>query len=121
MSVTPHIPGVHIIEIELAVTVPVQLWGPLKVIFPSLVTVPAKPLNGAAKESEHVAWVTTAFCPMRDASQCAVTVHVPDTSEHAALLPSGDVALGGDEVELHAQRKQRRTSAARKVRGIRSC
>jgi hypothetical protein len=92
-----HVPGVQVIEIEFAMTVPVQLWGPLNVSV-APVTVPVKPLNGAAKESEQSVCVRTAFCPMSDASQCAVTVHVPDTSEHAALLPSGDVALDGEEV-----------------------
>jgi hypothetical protein len=111
---------VHVIEIEFAMTVPEQLWGPLNVSV-APVTVPVKPLNGAAKESEQSVCVTTAFCPMSDASQCAVTVHVPDTSEHAALLPSGDVALDDEEVELHAHARQRASSAARKIRGIRPC
>jgi hypothetical protein len=112
---------VHVIEIELAMTVPVQLWGPLKVIFPSIVRVPLKLLNGGANESEQSVCVTIAFCPTRDASQCAVTVHVPDTSGHAALLPSADVAPGDDGLELHAQGTHKERSAARKVRAIRSC
>jgi hypothetical protein len=91
------------------------------VILSSAVTIPVNMLNGAANESVQSVSVTTAFIPTRDESQCAVTVHVPDTSGHAPLLPSGDVAPGGDELEPHAQRRQKGSSAARRVRAIRSC
>jgi hypothetical protein len=76
------------------------------------------PLNGAAKDSAQSVCVTTAFCPTRDESQCAVTVHVPDTSGHAPLLPSRDVVSGADELELHAQRRQRESDAESEVRDI---
>jgi hypothetical protein len=112
---------VQIIEIVLAMTVPVQLCGPLNEIFPSAVTLPVNPLNGAAKESAQSVCVTTAFCPTSDESQCAVTVHVPDTSGHAPPPPSGDVAPGVDELELHAQRRTSQIGAARKVWTIGSC
>jgi hypothetical protein len=89
------------------------------VIFPSVVSIPVNPLNGAANESEQSVCVTTAFCPTRDESQCAVTVHVPDTSGHPPLPPSGDVALGGEELEEQPQRRESESSAAGKVRDIR--
>jgi hypothetical protein len=111
---------VQTIEIVLAMTVPVQLSGPLKVIFPSLVSIPMKPSKGAANESEQAVSVTTAFIPTRDESQCAVTVHVPDTSGHAALPPSGEVAPSDDELELQAAPGRTKTrSAARRVLTIR--
>ncbi len=97
-----------------------HVCGPLNVILASVVSIPVKPSNGAANESEQSVCVTMAFCPMRDASQCAVTVHVPDTSGHAAPPPSDDGAPAGEELELHAHGRQRENSAARKVRGIRS-
>jgi len=106
---------VHVIEIELAVTVPVQLWGPLRVILPSLVTVPVKPLNGCAVEIEQSVCVTTALCPMRDASQWPVMFQVPARSGQAALPPSGEGEPEGDELELHALRSK---SAAKRLRVI---
>jgi hypothetical protein len=69
----------------------------------SLVTVPVKPLNGAANESVQSVCVTTTLCPMKDASQCAVMFHVPATLGHEALPPSGDGEPEDDELELHAQ------------------
>jgi hypothetical protein len=98
-SVTEQVPGVHVIEIALAVAVPVQLWGPLRVTLPSLVKVPVKPLNGAANESEQSFCVTTTLCPMSEESQCAVIFHVPAMLGQVAL-PSPPLAE--DELELHA-------------------
>jgi hypothetical protein len=103
------VPGVHVIEIALAPAVPVQLCGPLTVILPSFVTVPVKPLKGDAKASEQSVWVTTALCPTSDASQWAVTFHVPPRLGHAAELPP----LVGDELEPQEQSTQRATAHAR--------
>jgi hypothetical protein len=108
-----HVPGVHDIEIELAVAVPVQLWGPLTVTLPSLFKVPVKPSNGAANESEQSVCVTITRCPTREGSQCAVMAHVPATLGQVALLSP---ALGDDELELHATSDESTTTE--RVRGI---
>jgi hypothetical protein len=97
-----HVPGVHVIAIVVGLAVPEQACGPLSAILPSVVTEPAKPLNGGANASAHSFSVTTAFCPTSDASQCAVTFHVPDTSGHVAppALEDDDDDDGDDELEL---------------------
>jgi hypothetical protein len=100
-SVTLHVPGVHDIEIELAVAVPAQLWGPLTMILPSLVRVPLKPLNGAANESEQPVWVTATLCPTSEGSQCSVMFQVPATLGHVEPLSP---PLEDDELELQARR-----------------
>lgn len=112
-----QVPGVHVIEMALAVASPVQLWGPLKVIFPAALTVPLKASNGAAKESAQLASVTTNWLPTSDESQCSVTVQVPLTSGHAVFSgPPSPAALGGsDELQLHTPH---RASAANKARII---
>jgi hypothetical protein len=108
-----HVPGVQDIEIELAVAVPVQLWGPLTVTLPSLFNVPVKPLNGDANESEQSVCVTTTLCPTSEGSQCAVIFHVPPTlAQLAPLSPP----VAGDEPELHARSKG--NAARRTIRGM---
>ena len=91
----------HDIEIELAVAAPVQLWGPLTKILPSLARVPVKPLNGAANEIEQPVCVTTTLCPTSEGSQCAVMFQVPATLGHVEPLSP---PLEDDEPEPHARR-----------------
>jgi hypothetical protein len=94
VSVTAQVPGVHDREIVFADGLPVQLCGPLSVTVPSAPTLPVKPLNGAAKESEQLVSVTAAVMPMSDESQCCVTVQLPVMSGHAASLPPPVDLLG---------------------------
>jgi len=105
-SVTLHVPGVHDIEIELAVAVPAQLWGPLTMILPSLARVPVKPLNGAANESEQPVCVTATLCPTSEGSQCCVMFQVPATLGH---VEPPSPPLEDDELELQARRHRSAT------------
>jgi hypothetical protein len=82
--------------IEVGEAVPLQLCGPVSEIFPSVVTLPMKPLNGAANDSEQAFSVTMTLCPTSDESQCAVIFHAPDTSGQVPPSP-----LLEDEPELH--------------------
>jgi hypothetical protein len=61
VSVTVHVPGVHDNDNEVAAAVPVQLWGPARVILPSALTEPVNPLKGGANESEQFVCMTVAF------------------------------------------------------------
>jgi hypothetical protein len=73
---------VHVIETELDVALPVQLWGPVKVMRPSAPTLLVNRLNGAANESAPSFSVAFRLNPASDASQCSATLHVrsrPDT------------------------------------------
>jgi hypothetical protein len=85
--------------------VPVQLWGPLNVIFPLLSTLPLKPSKGGANESVHCDSDTTAFMPISEASQCAATVQVPATLGQAPLALPPPAEFDGEslELELHAR------------------
>jgi hypothetical protein len=96
-SVTRHVPGVHIMEIELADAVPVQLCGPLTTSLPSGPTVPVNPLNGAANEREQPVCVTVTLWPMSEESQWAVIIQAPAVSGHAPAAPLSPLA--GDAVE----------------------
>lgn len=82
MSRTLHVPGVHVMAIESVVAVPVQLCGPLTVTLPSGVNVPVKPSKGAPRVSEQFVWLTDTGFPMSEASQCAVTFHIPAMIGH---------------------------------------
>jgi hypothetical protein len=120
--VTAHVPGVHAIVIAVGAAVPVHCCGPVTESFPSDVTVPVNPLNGAANVSEQSVCVTTAFWPMRDASQCCVIFHVPATFGHAVPPldedDDDDVDVPDEpddpelELELHAARSVNATIPA---------
>ena len=108
----------------LAVASPVQLWGPLKVILPASLTLPVKPLKGAANDSAHAVSVTVKLMPTSVASQCAVTLHVPLTSGQPALgapalpaLPPLPASAPEPPDELELQALSSRT-AAHKTRSI---
>jgi hypothetical protein len=111
-SVTPHVPGVHVIAMALAVAVPEHVCGPPSAIFPSFVTDPVKPLNGAANESEQSVCVTMTLCPTNDGSQWAVIFHAPATSGHAPLP---------EDVELELLHAATRRTVIAKRRSIRPC
>lgn len=75
----------------LALALPVQLWTPLIVIFPSRVTSPLKASNGASKDSAQDVSVTFIEIPISVGSQCSVICHAPLTSGQllpALLLPA---------------------------------
>ncbi len=97
-------PGVHASAIAVGDAVPLQVCGPLTVIFPSAVTLPVKPSNGALNVSEQSLFsVTVTAWPTSEVSQWAVTFHAPETSGHAPLPPSPLVVPPvDDELELHA-------------------
>ena len=83
---------------------PVQVWGPVSATFPSAVTLPLKPSNGAANESAQSVSVTVKLMPTREASQCAVTFQAPLRFGQPALpvLPPFAVAEPSVELELQA-------------------
>jgi hypothetical protein len=99
---------VHVIVIALDVAVPEHVCGPVSEILPSAVTVPVKPLKGAANVREHELSVTTAAWPTRDASQCWVTFQLPLTSGQPEVVPDGEPEL---ELELELHATTERTSA----------
>jgi hypothetical protein len=104
-----HVPGVHVIAIAVALAVPEHVCGPLSEIFPSAVTEPVKPSNGGANERAHCFSVTTAAFPTSDASQCAVTFQLPETSGQVAppLDEADDDDAAGELELLHAARTRR--------------
>ena len=65
------------IETALLVAVPVQLWGPLRVMVPSAVTLPLNASNGAAIDNWQAFSVTCSVLPIKEGSQCALTSHAP--------------------------------------------
>jgi hypothetical protein len=97
---------VHISEIELADALPVQVWGPSRLMLPFALTSPSKPSNGGANDNEQSLWLTTAVMPTSEASQCFATFQLPETSGHAPLVfPPPDPEPPSDEPELHAHAK----------------
>jgi len=98
---------VHVIEIALAVALPVQLWGPLSVIRSSALTLPVNWSKGAANESTQSFSVTLTLNPTSDDSQCSLTFQVPLTSGHASPpAPAAPDSLLRSELELQASSKE---------------
>ncbi|MEI9937758.1 MAG: hypothetical protein WDO69_11115 [Pseudomonadota bacterium] len=100
-----HGPGVQFIEMALVVAVPVHVRGPLRVIFPSALTLPLNASKGAETASAHAFSVTCKLMPMNDESQWSAMFHSPLTSGQL-LLPELPAVLsapdGSEELELHA-------------------
>jgi hypothetical protein len=121
-SFTVHVPGVQVIEMALAVASPVQLWGPLKVILPVSLTLPLKPLKGAANDSAQAVSVTVKLMPTSEESQCAVTFQVPLRSGQPALAAPALPPLPAsapeppDELELQAPKSRTAAHRARSIR-----
>lgn len=95
------------IDTDVDVAVPVQFCGPLRVIFPSLVTLPLNALKGEANDSMHALSVTFRVMPIKEASQWSVTVHSPLTSGQLLLPtppapPALPPLLGASEESPHA-------------------
>ena len=99
----------------LSVALPVQFCGPLKVIFPLLVTLPLKPSNGGANESAQLVSVTIKLIPTNDGSQCAATFQTPLTSGQPAVPELPAPPDESEELELQAAHS---TATAHKPRII---
>lgn len=105
-----HAFGVQFIDTSLVVAVPVQLWGPLRVIVPLAVKLPLNASNGGPKDSAQAFCVTWTVMPMNADSQWAVISHAPLTSGQLPLpLPS-------EELELHAPHSAHNKAAPNRVR-----
>jgi hypothetical protein len=102
ISFTTHVPGEQFIDTAVVVAVPVQLWGPLRVILPPSVTLPLNSSKGAAKDSAQAFCDTCKVIPMNDESQWAVMSHAPLMSGQLPVLPAPPCGPASDESELQA-------------------